>query len=343
MATHLVTGGSGFLGNIIARRLFQRGENVRILDIWRDPLSLKEIEFFNCDIRDRSSVAKTMNNVDYVHHTAALVPITKSGKKFWEVNVEGSKIVAEEAVKMHVKCFIYMSSSTIFGIPQSCPITDETPTRPIETYGRTKLAGELAVKEICYRNGLPLIIVRPRTIIGEGRLGIFQILFDWIKDGRNVYVIGSGNVKFQSIHAIDLMDFYMLALDKGKPGIYNVGTDGFKTLRETLENLISYAGTNSKVISLPIGLTINTLKFLDFLNLSPLVPWHYLSYHKDFYFDVEPLLKLGWKPKYSNDAMFKESYDWYINNYNNSLNSESGSPHRNKVKEKLLWLIKQFS
>ena len=99
---HLVTGGSGFLGNLIARRLLERGDRVRVLDIWEDSTRPKEIEFVNCDIRNREGVAKAMNGVEIVHHNVALVPLTKSGGKFWEVNVDGSRLAAEEAVKAGV-------------------------------------------------------------------------------------------------------------------------------------------------------------------------------------------------------------------------------------------------
>jgi nucleoside-diphosphate-sugar epimerase len=340
---HLVTGGSGFLGNLIARRLYDRGESVKILDIWEDPSRPQGIEFIECDIRDRAGVAAAMKDVDVVHHNVALVPLTKSGDKFWQVNVEGSRIAAEEAVKAGVQSFIHMSSSAIFGAPKVCPINNDTPTNPVEIYGRGKLAGELAVREICATGNLPLIVIRPRTILGEGRLGIFQILFEWIQEGRNVYVVGDGNVKFQFIHALDLMDAYLVALDCGKPGIYNVGTDRFGTLREGLEHLITYAGTESQVKSLPVSLTIGTLRTLDWLGLSPLAPWHYLTYHKEFHFDVTPLLELGWKPKYSNDEMFQESYDWFRRNYDKLAAQKAGSAHRRPVKEKLLWVLKQFS
>ena len=340
---HLVTGGSGFLGNLIARRLVDRGETVRILDVWEDRTRPPHIEYVQCDIRDRAGVAAAMKDIDVVHHNVALVPLTKSGQKFWEVNVEGSRIAAEEAIKAGVQSFIHMSSSAIFGIPKQHPITNDTPTNPVEIYGRGKLAGELAVREICDRAGLPLIVIRPRTILGEGRLGIFQILFEWIQEGKNVYTIGDGNVPFQFVHALDLMDAYLLALDHGKPGIYNVGTDRYGTLRQGLETLIAYAGTSSRVTSVPAWPTINTLRVLDWLGLSPLAPWHYLTYHKPFCFDVQPLLDLGWQPRYSNDEMFRESYDWFRQNYNRLAAEKAGSAHRRPVKEKLLWVVKQFS
>lgn len=343
MAKHLVTGGSGFLGNLIARRLLEDGEEVKILDIWEDPSRPKEIEFIKCDIRDREGVNKAMQGIDIVHHNVALVPLTKSGDKFWDVNVTGSEIAAEEAVKAGVSYFIHMSSSAIFGLPESCPITNNTPCKPVEIYGKGKLEGERRVIDICKRAKLPLVIVRPRTLLGEGRLGIFQILFEWIKEGRNIYVIGDGNIKFQFLHALDLLDFYMLAIKNERPGIYNVGTDRFSTLKEVLNNLIKHAGTKSKVKSLPIGPTIGTLQTLDKLGLSPLAPWHYLTYHKDFHFDTKPLLDLGWKAKYSNDEMFVESYDWFLDNFNKDSKSDSRSPHRSIVKEKLLTVLKHLS
>src|SRR3546814_19337380 len=71
------------------------------------------------------------------------------------------------------------------------------------------------------------------------------------------------------------MDFYMLALDSGRPGTYNVGTDRFGTLRADLEELARYAGSPSRVKSLPEALALNTLRLLYHMRMSPLVPWHY--------------------------------------------------------------------
>jgi nucleoside-diphosphate-sugar epimerase len=341
--THLVTGGSGFLGNLIARRLHSRGQQVKVLDIWEDPARPAEIDFIQCDICDRDAVAKALRGIDVVHHNAALVPLTKSGARFWQVNVEGSRIAAAQAAAAGVRAFIHMSSSAIFGLPQQCPITDSAPLHPVEIYGRAKLTGEQAVREVCDKAGLKLIVIRPRTILGEGRLGIFQLLFDWIREGRNVYVIGKGDGLFQFVHAHDLIDAYMLALDHGQPGAYNVGTDRFGTVRQALENLIAYAHSASKVKSLPAGLTIQSLRVLDSLGLSPLAPWHYLTYHKPFYFDISKLSSLGWKPRYSNDEMFRESYNWFLANYDRLSAEKAGSAHRRPVREGLLWLLKKLS
>ncbi len=340
---HLVTGGSGFIGNLVARRLLERGDEVRILDIWEDPSRPREIAYTEASVTDRDRVREAMQGVDVVHHNAALVAQTAAGKKYFEVNVEGSRVVAEEAAKAGVQALIHTSSTSIFGAPDKMPITNDTPTRPFEPYGRSKLEGEHVVDAICARHGIPLITIRPRATLGAGRLGIFQVLFEWIRDNRNVYVIGSGDIGFQFIHAADLMDFYMTALDLGRSGTYNVGTDEFGTLRGDLEKLIAYAGSTSKVVSLPVWPAVNALRVLYYLGVSPLVPWHYMTYHKPCYFDVQPLLDLGWKPRYSNDAMLQESYDWFVANRDRQRAAESASPHRAPLRQQVLRLVKRFS
>lgn len=96
---HLITGGSGFIGNVLARRLRERGDVVCLIDIWSDPAHPTDIEFVHCSILDRDGVAAAMRGIDVVHHCAALVAQTGAGRRHWDVNVEGTRIVAEEAQK----------------------------------------------------------------------------------------------------------------------------------------------------------------------------------------------------------------------------------------------------
>jgi nucleoside-diphosphate-sugar epimerase len=340
MALHLVTGGSGFVGSNIARLLCERGEAVRVIDTWRDPEMSLEVEFFHGDINDREVLSRAMSGVDYVHHNAALVPLAKAGDRFRIVNVEGTRTALDEARRAGVKLFSHMSSSAIFGSPDAMPITNATPREPVEIYGRAKLQAERLVEQ-AGNEGMRVTCIRPRTIVGAGRLGIFEILFDWIADSANIYVIGSGNHLFQFVHVDDLAEVSIQSCLQQKPGFFNVGTDRFGTLRADLEQLISHAGTRSKVKGLPVGVAIGALRLLDTLRLSPLGPWHYLTYHKPYYFDIEPTrAALGWQPTYGNVEILAAAYDWYIRESRRQPQRLEGSFHKTSLKQRVLKILK---
>ena len=340
---HLVTGGGGFLGHLIVRRLLEKGERVRSLDVQHSPDHPSEAGFVNCNVLDRDGVAKAMRDVGVVHHNAALVPLTRSGARFAEVNHIGSKIVAEEAVRAGVDAFIYMSSSSVYGRPLQCPITHHTPLKPFEPYGKTKLAGERAAREACAAAGMTFISVRTRTVLGRGRLGIFHPLFDWTREGRKIYLIGGGGNRFQFVHADDLTDFYMLALAREKSGDHNVGAAEFRTLREDLGELTARAGSGSRLVGLPAGPAIFALRILHALRASPLLPYHLEAYSRDYWFDVAPLLEMGWKPRYSNVEMLWESYRWFLENRERLARENAASAHRSPLREGALGILRRLS
>ncbi len=343
MAMHLVTGGSGFLGSHIVRRLHARGEGVRVLDVIDSPDRPRGTEFVACDIRDRRGVRDAMTGVQFVHHNVALVPLAKAGREFWSVNVGGTRAAADAALEAGVRLFVHTSSSAVFGIPDACPITSATPAAPVENYGRAKLAAEQEVRAITQK-GLPSLILRPRTIIGPGRLGIFQIVFEWIREGRNIYVIGSGDNPFQFVHVDDLVTAALLGVEHGTQGVFNIGADRFSTLRDDLGATIRHAGSRSGIVGLPVGLTVSVLKLLDVLKICPLAPWHYLTYHKPFYFDLsEPMKQLGWKPRYGNAEMMIQAYEWYIERGSQKHDAGARSIHRGPVKQGVLRLLKWLS
>lgn len=340
MRTHLITGGSGFIGARLARRLAEEGEAVRILDLIRDPDLPEGIAFHQGSICDRAVVASAMKGVDVVHHHAALVAQAGAGRAYDAVNVQGTRIVAEEAVRAGVGAFVHVSSTAVFGLPPIGAITADTVPRPFEHYGRSKLAGEHLVTDICGRAGMPRIIIRPRATLGAGRLGIYQILFQWIAEGRRLYIIGDGHNRIQFIHADDLISAILLTLSQGQGGIYNVGTDRFGTLREDLEGLVAYAGSRSRITGLLVAPAMAALGLLRTARLSPLVPWQYRTYHRDCWFDIEPLKALGWRPRHSNADMLAESYDWFRAN---RASRKRASAHRSLIGQQALGLLRRLS
>ena len=184
-------------------------------------------------------------------------------------------------------------------------------------------------------------IIRPRPIIGKGRLGIFEILFDWVKDNKKIPIIGSGNNKFQFAHIDDLVDVSIETALKNISGKFNIGTNKFSTLKEDLNTAFKEIGSKSRVLPINKNLSVITLYLLDKLRLSPLSSWHYLSYNWNFYYDLDAnFKKLDWRPKYSNVEMIIEAYNWYIENLK-TINNES-SVHRSKIKQRFLKIIKYF-
>lgn len=342
MPTHVVTGASGFLGALIVKKLHTQSESVVAFDTLAPQEQLPGIRYLTGDVRDEAAVRAACEGADYVYHTAALVPLTKAGEGFQDVNVRGTRTVVNMCRALRIKKLVHLSSSAIYGLPDDMPITDRTPYHPIEIYGQSKLDAEKEVWKYQDEGGAASCI-RPRTIIGgTGRLGIFQILFQWVKEGRNIYVIGNGNNQFQFVHVDDLIDATLKAATATASGRYNIGSDNWQTLRQDLDALIKHAGTKSRVVGLPVWPAKLALHFADFLRLSPLAPWHYLTYHKPFVFNTSAAKRdLGWTPKHTDVEALIESYDWFLA-HGQHLSGES--THTKPVKESLLFrLIRKLS
>jgi nucleoside-diphosphate-sugar epimerase len=317
---------------------------VRVLDVLPRPPTLPEsIEYIQADVRDRPRVDEAMEGIDVVHHHAAMVPLTKAGRAFLTVNVGGTQTVLDAARAAGVGFFIHVSTSAVYGVPAHCPITDATPLHPVDPYGWSKLEGERRVKAAA-RQGLPCAIVRPRTLIGIGRLGIFEILFEWIREGRRVWVIGDGRQLFQFLHVDDAVAFFLALAERRRAGVFNIGAARFGTLRETLEAVIRHAGTGARVVGTPAGPVIALLRALDLLLLSPLAPWHYRTYHKAFYFDIARAVReVGWEPRFGDVEALCASYDWYAKHRDELGTDGSRSTHRNPVRQGVLRLLRRVS
>lgn len=337
----LVTGGAGYFGSILVSKLIEKGISCRILDISNDH-SFSDVEFIQGDIRDSSKVKLACKDVDVIFHNVAQVPLAKNKSLFNSVNFLGTYNLLKIAEKSGVSNIVYTSSSAIFGVPNSLPVTLSSKPIPGEAYGLAKLKGELLCQRF-HDRGMNVSIIRPRTIMGHGRLGIFQILFDWIRQGQNIPVLGKGDNLFQFIHAEDLAEVCILASKINGFNVYNCGTDRFGTMREVLDYLCEYASTGSKVVSVPKGLTLLGMRITSKMGLSPLGAYHSMMYGESFFFDIKKeITELNWHPKFSNDEMFRQSYDWYLSNRKSLSSDKNISHHRSPLKQGVLKLVKKF-
>jgi nucleoside-diphosphate-sugar epimerase len=274
-----------------------------------------------------------------VFHNVAQVPLARDAAQFQSVNVTGTAVLLEAALASRVHKVVYTSSSAVFGVPSENPVTVHTPPRPMEAYGWAKYEGELLCRAAASR-GLDVSIVRPRTILGHGRLGIFAILFDWIADGAGVPVLGSGHNRYQFVHANDLAAACLLAAERPGPGTYNIGSEDVQTMRETLEHLCAFAGTGATVRSVPAAPASAAMAALSRTGLAPFGPYHWMMYGKEMWFDLSAAHdELGWRGVHDTDSMFRESYDWYLA-HRDSPTSADASHHRSPARQGALRALK---
>jgi len=338
----LVTGGSGYFGSRILQLLLERGAECRSFDRMAPDECPPEVEFFQGDILDLQAIKKACEGVSIVYHNVAQLPLAKNTGLFERVNVQGTEVMCQAALETGVEKVVATSTCAIYGAPKRNPVTEKTPPSPGESYGRTKYESEL----VCYKyrdKGMDISILRPDTIVGTGRLGIFQILFEWLYEGRNIPVFGKGGNLYQFIHGDDFAEVSILASLRQGSEDYNCGTDRFGTMRELMEHLCEHAGTGSRVRNLPATPMVWGMKFTSALGMSPLGAYHSLMFAKEIYFDItKAKSELGWQPKYSNNEMFAQNYDWYLESREAILSSPGVSEHTSAVKEGILAIVKRL-
>jgi nucleoside-diphosphate-sugar epimerase len=168
-------------------------------------------------------------------------------------------------------------------------------------------------------------------------------LFEWIREGYNVPVLGRGDNVYQFVHADDLADACLLAAGRSGSAIYNCGAAQFGTMRETLESLCRHAKTGSRVRRVPMLPAVGFMKLTSALGLSPLGPYHALMYGRSMWFDIAKAQReLSWQPRHSNEAMFIQSYEWYLANRDRVLRAGGASHHRSAVKQGVLALARHL-
>jgi nucleoside-diphosphate-sugar epimerase len=335
----LITGGSGYFGSVLAEAALANGDDVRIFDLNPPAPSLAAADFVAGDIRDRTAVRAACNGADVVLHNVAQVPLAKDRALFDAVNVGGTANLLVAARTAGVAKVVHTSSSAVFGIPEHNPVTEDSPCRPLEAYGRAKLRAELLCRD-AVASGLDVTIVRPRTVLGHGRLGVIALLFEFVADGAPVFVLGDGSNRYQLVHANDLADACLRAGRRPGAAVYNVGAVDFGTMRETLQALVDHAQTGSRVRALPVAPARFVMRGLAALGLAPFAPYHWLLYSESLYFDVtRARTELDWEPRHSNASMIIESYEWFLAHRRDESGS-ARSHHQSPVRPGLVRALK---
>ncbi len=345
----LVTGGAGFLGYHLALNLPKRGVAFLALN---DIAPFLEKEYsdnmlhVHQDVRDPDGMYRLIhdNKIDIIVHCAAALPLWHKDEIF-STNIQGVRNTLEQAQKCGVERFIFVSSTAVYGVPEKHPLVEDDPVVGVGAYGESKIQGEAICREFRDK-GMCVTIIRPKTFVGTARLGVFQILYDWVDAGKRIPIIGKGNNLYQLLEVTDLIDAIYLAgtapVDRVND-TFNVGAQMYDKVKLDVGALCDFAGNGARVMPTPAALVKPALAIFEFMKISPLYKWVYGTADKDSYVSTEKIeKKLGWKANYSNQDALITSHKWYLEHKNELIGKKSGVTHRVGWDQGILKLFKRW-
>ena len=345
MQTVLITGGAGFFGEILKKELLINGFFCVSVDLEKDSMEHPHLASIQGDIRNRKFLDDLACKYEFsaVFHLAAILAHAIKDHNFlWQCNVDGTRNIAEMAMRHGIPKIIYTSSNCLWGESFSRPVTEDDTPHPIEIYGHSKLESENIL--LGYQNSFNTVIFRCPTIVDPGRLGLLAILFEFIHEGRKVWVIDGGKNRYQFISARDLCGACIKALFHDQTDVFNVGSDNVPSFAEAYQYVIDKAGTGSRLVSVPSSIAIPSLKLAHALGFSPLGPYQYKMIGEDFVFDTRKIKEcLNWHPLVTNSEMLYDAYAYYHDHVAVIQNITGVSAHRKSADMGVLRLLKWLS
>lgn len=316
---HVIVGGDGFVGRHLAEALLDRGEEVVVASLRQSALAIyPRARFVPIDVtRPETLAALPVEPDDVVYHLAArmLMPIMPRHERreyFFSVNHRGTENLIRLLEARGCTRLVYFTTDMVYGHTRAVPKTEDHPRQPLGPYGASKLASE-QLCEACRRRGMRITILRPRLIIGPGRLGILARLFQLVEHHLPVPVIGNGRNHYQFVSVFDCARAALCAVDRGLPNAaYNLGSGDPPTVNDLLRRLIAAARSRSFLVHVPAAIVKPGLALLDRLGWPLMDPEQYLIADEDCIVDVGRAERdLGWRPRFRDDDMLLAAFEEY--------------------------------
>ncbi len=255
----IVTGGAGFVGSHIVKKLRQQNHEVVIFDnLNTGKLSnlenIKGISFLNGDIRNYEFLEKSCKNADGIFHQAALASVPDSFKipeEYHQVNVEGTENIFKIGKKFDIK-IVYASSSSIYGNPIMLPIKESHPRNPLNPYGQTKVDDEKLAEKYT-EQGVKITGLRYFNIFGENQsmtyAGVITKFLDDAKKGKDPKIFGDGTQLRDFIYVGDIVDANLKIMESNINEIFlNVGTGKTTSINELAKMIIEILDLDVKPV-----------------------------------------------------------------------------------------------
>lgn len=337
----LVTGGAGFLGINLVRHLLARGQEVVSLD--REPFHYPErsrITEVRGDIRDRPTVLRAAAGCGVVVHAAAALPLYAPAE-IHSIDIDGTRTVLDAAREAGCGRVVHVSSTAVYGVPDHHPLVETDRMHGVGPYGIAKVEAEHACTRARER-GQIVPVIRPKSFVGPERLGVFALMYEWAREGRDFPILGRGDNRYQLLDVEDLCDALWLVGTLPAERVndtFNAGAAEFKTLREDFQAVLDAAGHGGKIRSLPVAPALWALRVLERVKLSPLYPWIYETVTEDSFVSIaHARTRLGWEPRFSNRDALVRNYAWYCANADQL--GKAGVTHRVPWKQGALAMAK---
>jgi nucleoside-diphosphate-sugar epimerase len=317
-----VTGGTGFTGSYLVKRLVKDGCEVGALARKTSNTELLKklgVEIIYGDIVDKYLVKKAVNGFDLVYHIAAMYREGSgiSEKPFWDVNVVGTKNMLEASLNANVGRFVHCSTVGVQGNITNPPANENYPYNPGDVYQKTKVEGEKLALNY-FNCGLPGVIVRPVGIYGPGDLRFLK-LFKSINTGRFV-MVGDGKVLYHLTYVDDLIEGFILCGKKDNVlgQIYTIAGEKYTSFNELVEIIANALGVKKPKIHFPFFWPVWVAALLCEVvcypfSINPLIFRRRVDiFRKDRAFDISKARKeLGYEPKVCLEEGIKKTAEWY--------------------------------
>ena len=257
---YVVTGGAGFIGSHITKKLVERGDVVTVIDNMNTgkkknlELVIDKINFVKGDILDIDLLEDITKDADGVFHQAALASVQDSfdePDKYHNVNVNGTENILKLSKKYGFKV-VYASSSSVYGNPIRIPIKESDGKNPINPYAETKLKKEeLAIKYS--KMGVSVIGLRYFNVFGKGQskeyAGVLKLFLECIRDKLPPKINGDGTQFRDFVHVSDVVNANIMSMNSDiTHEFFNVGTNTTITILDLAKTIIECSGLNIEPI-----------------------------------------------------------------------------------------------
>ncbi len=319
----LITGGTGFTGKALVKRLLDDGHEVTALD-YKEGLKSQELRDWGAkvvigSVTDEAVVNSCIDGVEVVQHLAAAFrELNVPESHYDDVNIGGTRMMLKAAEAAGVRKFIYCSTCGVHGNVENPPGDETSRIDPADYYQRTKYEAEPLVLEAAAR-GLDATILRPAAIYGPGDPERFQMIFRKVKQGK-FPMFGNGKTLYHPLYIDNLVDALVLAMDagKGKGEAYLIADEEYVEIEDLVRRAAKALGVEVKIPHFPILPVIIAghlcEKICKPLKIAPpIFPRRVDWYRQNRAFNIAKAKRdLGYDPKVGLDEGLKKTADWYL-------------------------------